>query len=81
MEDKKIPEEVKAAEIVEVHNYTALKNSVESEEVAVMRRAMNSHYGYKVDEVVKTMKDHKLKVAEFNIGDKTSSYANSTFDK
>lgn len=81
LEDKKIPEEVKAAEIVEVHNYTALKNSVESKEVAAMRRAMNSHYGYKIDEVVKTMKDHKLKVAEFNIGDKTSSYANSTFDK
>lgn len=81
LDNKKIPEEEKAAELIEVHNYTALKNSVESNEVAAMRRAMNSNYGYKVDEVVKTMKEHKLKVAEFNIGDKTSSYASSTFDK
>ena len=79
LESDDIPPEDKGVELLEVHNYTNLKESVETPEVKKLRKNIVKKYGKPVDEVVKDVKEHKLVVEDFkNIKDTTSSYNRST---
>ena len=79
IESEDIPAEDKGVELLEVHNYTNLKKSVETPEVTKLRKNIVKKYGVTVDEVVADVKEHKLPVEEFkNVDDPDSSYNRST---
>lgn len=74
-----LPDEDKSVELVEVHNYTNLKESVETPEIKKLRKNIIKKYGKPVDEVVADIKTHKLEITEFkNVSDADSSYKSST---
>lgn len=77
--DSELPPEEKSVELIEEHNYTNLKESVETPEIKNMRKKIVKKYGRPVDEVVKDIKNHKLDVTEFKeVTDPDSSYKSST---
>lgn len=78
--EKNIPENEKAVELNEIHNYTSLKESVESSEVKEMRKAMVRRFGKPIDEVVNNIKKHNLKPVKFNVKSKDSVYTHAKFD-
>ena len=79
IESEDIPAEDKGVELLEVHNYTNLKKSVETPEIKKLRKNIVKKYGRPVDEVVKDVKEHQLPVEEFkNIKDDYTSYNRST---
>lgn len=73
-----LSEEEKSVELIEQHNYTQLKNSVETPEIAKMRKNAMKNYGRTVDEIVRDMKSHKLDIDEYKGIDPESSYNHST---
>ena len=79
IESEDIPDEDKGVELLEVHNYTNLKQSVETPEIKKLRKNIIKKYGRPVDEVVADVKEHKLPVEQFkNVSDPDSSYDHST---
>lgn len=79
LEDDSIPPEDKGVEILETHNYTDLKKSVETPEVTKLRKNIVKKYGRPIDEIVNDVKEHQLPVEEFkNVTDPDTSYNRST---
>lgn len=78
--NKSIPEEEKAVQLNEIHNYTSLKESVESTEVKDMRLSMMKRFGKPIDEVVQNIRKHELKPVKFNINTNDSSFKSAKFD-
>lgn len=79
IEDDSIPDEDKGVEILETHNYTDLKKSIETPEVTKLRKTIVKKYGRPVDEIVADVKEHKLPVEKFkNVHDTETSYDHST---
>lgn len=69
----------KSVALIEEHNYTNLKKSVETPEIKKLRQKIVKKYGRPVDEVVRDIKEHKLEVTEFkNVNDNDTSYKSST---
>lgn len=61
-----VPEEEQGVELLELHNYTALKNSIETETVKKLRKNMLKNYGMDVKAIVNNIKNHKIDVVKFN---------------
>lgn len=79
LEDDTIPDEDKGVEILETHNYTELKKSIETPEVTKLRKNIVKKYGRPVDEIVHDVKEHKLPVEKFDTNkDTETSYDRST---
>ena len=87
VDDKSKSKEEKVNEILEIHNYTALKKSVETPEIKKLRQKLTSKYGRDVKEVVKDIKNHQLEVEDFKLDPKSSYNTNklmklgSTYEK
>lgn len=79
LEDDSIPDEDKGVEILETHNYTELKKTIETPEITKLRKNIVKKYGRPVDEIVADVKEHKLPIQEFkNVSDPETSYNRST---
>lgn len=78
--EEHIPDNEKAVKLNEIHNYTSLKESVESSEVKEMRKSMMRRFGKPIDEVVQNIRKHNLKPIKFNINAKDSAYNHAKFD-
>lgn len=76
--DSKMPDDDKSVELIEQHNYTQLKSSVESAEIRNMRKKVAKNQGRSIEEVVKDLKTHKLDVVEYKNVDPESNYRKST---
>lgn len=68
--------EDKVNDILEIHNYTTLKKSVETPEIKKLRHKLTSKYGRDVKEVVKDVKNHQLEVEDFKLDPKSSYNTN-----
>lgn len=66
----------KVSDILEIHNYTALKKSVETKEIKDLRKKLTSKYGRSVEDVVKDVKNHQLEVEDFKLDPKSSYNTN-----
>ena len=69
-----------AVELNEIHNYTSLKESIETEEVRAMRKASMSRFGMDTSEVVDLIKTHKIPSRKFKLHDKATAYNDTMFD-
>ena len=79
IEDDSIPPEDKGVEILETHNYTDLKKTIETPEITKLRKNIIKKYGRPVDEIVADVKEHQLPVEHFkNVTDTDTSYDHST---
>ena len=73
-----VPEEDRPVQIVELHNYTALKKDIETPSVEKLRKKMVKNYGRDIKEVVRNLANHKIEVAKFN-NTVDNDYNKSTF--
>lgn len=71
LEDSNMSPKDKAVEIVEEHNYTKLKENVETKEIQNMRKAIVKKYGKKPAEMVEVIKKHEIKDQDIGIVTKT----------
>lgn len=76
--ESNLPEEEKAVELIEQHNYTQLKDSIETPEIAKMRKTVIKNSGRTVEEIVKDIKTHELDIEEYKNVDPDSSYRRNT---
>ncbi|MGL5316975.1 MAG: hypothetical protein ACRC92_27195 [Peptostreptococcaceae bacterium] len=78
LEEEGVTETEQADKILENHNYTQLKDSLETSEVKKLRQNLNKKYGKSLAEVVDNIKKHKIKTTTFNKVH-PSPYAKSSF--
>lgn len=76
--DKNLNENEKAVEIAEVHNYTELRNSVETPEVKNQRIKMALNHNKRIDEAINIIKKHTLREKPMTVNDPTSSFNKSS---
>ena len=87
VDDQSKSQEDKVNDILEIHNYTSLRKSVETPEIKKLRQKLTSKYGRDVKEVVKDVKNHQLEVEDFKLDPKSSYNTNklmklgSTYEK
>lgn len=60
-----LSEEEKVDKILEVHNYSSLSRSLETDSVKKLKKKLNSKYGRKVADVVEDIKRHKIPTTTF----------------
>lgn len=80
LSDTSMSNEEKSVELLETHNYTNLRDSVETPEIRKMKTKLRSSYGKPIEDVVQDLKRHKLEIKEFPNIDPSSSYSKSTVD-
>lgn len=78
IEDSNMKPAEKAVEIIEEHNYTKLKENVETKEIQNMRKAIVKKYGKKPAEMVEVIKKHEIKDQDINIETSTPTSYNKT---
>ena len=78
IEDSTLSEEDKSFELIEHHNYSALKESVETPEIKAMRKKVEKKIGRSIEETIKDIKTHQLDIEEYKHVDPESSYNKST---
>ena len=78
LEDNDMSEVEKVDKILEIHNYSDIKRSIETKEVKKLKSKLQSEYGRKVEDVVNDIKTHKVKTTSFKNMEPTV-YSKSNF--
>ena len=78
IEDKNLSKEDKAEELLEVHNYTNLKESVETPQIKKQRLDMMKSYNKSIEESIDIIKKHKLREKSLGVTDTNSPYNKSS---
>lgn len=78
IEDSKLSKEDKAEELLEVHNYTNLKESVETPQIKEQRLNMMKSYNKNIEDSIDIIKTHKLKEKSLGVSDTNSPYNKSS---
>ena len=78
IEDSKLSKEDKAEELLEVHNYTNLKESVETPQIKEQRLNMMKSYNKNIEDSIDIIKTHKLREKSLGVSDTNSPYNKSS---
>lgn len=78
LEDKNLSKEDKAEQLLEVHNYTNLKESVETPQIKEQRIKMMKSYNKSIEESIDIIKKHKLREKSLGVSDVNSPYNKSS---
>ena len=78
IEDKNLSKEDKAEELLEVHNYTNLKESVETPQIKEQRLNMMKAYNKNIEDSIDIIKTHKLREKSLGVSDTNSPYNKSS---
>ena len=78
IEDTKLSKEEKAAELLEVHNYSNLKDSVETPQIKKQRINMIKSYNKSIEDSIDIIKKHKLREKSLGVSDTNSPYNKSS---
>lgn len=78
IEDSKLSKEDKAEELLEVHNYTNLKESVETPQIKEQRLNMMKSYNKNIEDSIDIIKKHKLREKSLGVSDTNSPYNKSS---
>ena len=78
IEDSKLSKEDKAEELLEVHNYTNLKESVETPQIKEQRLNMMKSYNKNIEDSIDIIKTHKLREKSLGVTDTNSPYNKSS---
>ena len=78
IEDSKLSKEDKAEELLEVHNYTNLKESVETPQIKEQRLNMMKSYNRNIEDSIDIIKTHKLREKSLGVSDTNSPYNKSS---
>ena len=78
IEDNKLSKEDKAEELLEVHNYTNLKESVETPQIKEQRLNMMKSYNKNIEDSIDIIKKHKLREKSLGVSDTNSPYNKSS---
>ena len=78
IEDNKLSKEDKAEELLEVHNYTNLKESVETPQIKEQRLNMMKSYNKNIEDSIDIIKTHKLREKSLGVSDTNSPYNKSS---
>jgi len=78
IEDSKLSKENKAEELLEVHNYTNLKESVETPQIKEQRLNMMKSYNKNIEDSIDIIKKHKLREKSLGVSDTNSPYNKSS---
>ena len=78
IEDKNLSKEDKAEELLEVHNYTNLKESVETPQIKEQRLNMMKSYNKNIEDSIDIIKTHKLREKSLGVSDTNSPYNKSS---
>ena len=78
IENKNLSKEDKAEELLEVHNYTNLKESVETPQIKEQRINMMKSYNKSIEESIDIIKKHKLREKSLGVSDTNSPYNKSS---
>lgn len=72
VDDKGKSQEDKVNDVLEIHNYSALKKSVETPKIKKLKENLMKSYGRNIHDIVKNVKTHQLDIKNFGLDEKSS---------